>query len=307
MYLVTGGGGFIGSHLAARLVADGAAVRVFDNFSSGSRDNLAAIAANIDVVDGDIRDEVAVRRATSGVEVVFHQAANPSVPRSVADPRTTYDVNVTGTLNILLAARDAACRRVVFASTCAVYGDDPALPKHEGMLPVPVSPYAASKLAGEGLCTVFARVYGLETIALRYFNVFGPRQDPHSPYAAVIPRFLEALRRGESPVVYGDGEQTRDFVYVGNVVEANLRAADSPGVSGKVFNVASGQPVRLNEVLGKLTTLLEVEARAVHEPARAGDIRHSAADVSAAQSALGIEAHVSMEDGLKHVIAEGAL
>jgi UDP-glucose 4-epimerase len=307
MYLVTGGAGFIGSHLAARLVADGAAVRVFDNFSSGSQDNLAAVAANIDVVDGDLRDEAAVRRATGGVEVVFHQAADPSVPRSVADPRTTYDVNVTGTLNVLLAARDAACRRVVFASSCAVYGDDPALPKHEGMLPVPVSPYAASKLAGEGLCTVFARVYELETIALRYFNVFGPRQDPHSPYAAVIPRFLDALRRGESPVVYGDGEQTRDFVYVGNVVEANLRAADSPGISGRVFNVASGQPVSLNEVLGKLAALLGVEARATHEPARAGDIRHSAADVSAARSALGIETSVSLEEGLKHVIAEGTL
>jgi UDP-glucose 4-epimerase len=282
MYLVTGGAGFIGSHLAARLVADRAAVRVFDNFSSGSRDNLAAIAANIDVVDGDIRDEAAIRRATGGVEVVFHQAADPSVPRSVADPRTTYDVNVTGTLNVLLAARDAACRRVVFASSCAVYGDDPALPKHEGMLPVPVSPYAASKLAGEGLCAVFARVNALETIALRYFNVFGPRQDPHSPYAAVIPRFLDALRRGESPVVYGDGEQTRDFVYVGNVVEANMRAADSPGTSGRVFNVASGQPVRFNEVRGKLTALLGVEVRAAYEPARARDIRHSAADVSAA-------------------------
>jgi nucleoside-diphosphate-sugar epimerase len=175
------------------------------------------------------------------------------------------------------------------------------------MLPVPVSPYAASKLAGEGLCTVFARVYELETIALRYFNVFGPRQDPHSPYAAVIPRFLDALRQGESSVVYGDGEQTSDFVYVGNVVEANLRAADSPGTSGRVFNVASGQPVSLNEVLATLAALLGVEARATHEPARAGDIRHSAADVSAARSALGIETYVSLEEGLKHVIAEGTL
>jgi UDP-glucose 4-epimerase len=305
VYLVTGGAGFIGSQLAARLVAGGARVRVFDNFSTGSWDNLAAIAADIDVVEGDLRDEAAVRRATDGVTIVFHQAADASVPRSVVDPRTTYDVNVTGTLNVLLAARDSGCRRVVFASSCAVYGDDPALPKHEGMVPVPVSPYAASKLVGEVLCAVFTRTYGLETVALRYFNVFGPRQNPDSPYAAVIPRFLDALRRGESPVVYGDGEQTRDFVYVATVVEANMRAAEAAGVAGRVFNVASGRPVSINEVLGKLAALLGAEARAVYEPARAGDIRHSAADVRAAQTALGLVTHVSLEQGLMHSVAEG--
>jgi UDP-glucose 4-epimerase len=305
--LVTGGAGFIGSHLAARLVADGKRVRIFDNFSTGSRSNLAAVAGDIEVIEGDLRDEAAVRRATDGVAVIFHQAADPSVPRSIVDPRTTYDVNVTGTLNVLLAARDAGCRRVVFASSCAVYGNDPVLPKHEGMVAAPASPYASSKLAGEELCAVFARAYGLETVALRYFNVFGPRQDPNSPYAAVIPRFLDALRRGESPVVYGDGEQTRDFIPVAGVVEANLRAAVAQGVAGRVFNVASGRPVSLNELLGKLAALLGVEVSAIYEPERAGDIRHSAADVCTAQTVLGFEAQMSLEEGLLQTISDGAL
>ena len=307
MYLVTGGAGFIGSHLTARLVSDGERVRIFDNFSTGSRDNLAAIAGDIEVIEGDLRDEAAVRRATDGVAVIFHQAADPSVPRSIIDPRTTYDVNVTGTLNVLLAARDAGCRRVVFASSCAVYGNDPVLPKHEGMAAAPASPYASSKLAGEELCAVFSRAYGLETVALRYFNVFGPRQDPNSPYAAVIPRFLDALRRGESPVVYGDGEQTRDFIPVVSVVEANLRAAEAQGVAGRVFNVASGRPVSLNELLGKLAALLGVEVSAIYEPERAGDIRHSAADVCIAQTVLGFEAQVSLEEGLLQTMSDGAL
>ena len=222
MYLVTGGAGFIGSHLSARLVGRGDEVRILDDFSGGRAENLAAIADRVETVEGDIRDLDAVRRACVGVRVVFHQAAEVSVARSVADPLGTYAVNVTGTLNLLVAARDAGCARVVFASSAAVYGDGPELPKHERLAPAPCSPYAAAKLAGEELCRLFARAYGLEAVVLRYFNVFGPGQDPASPYAAAIPRLLEALRRGEQPVIYGDGEQSRDFVYVDDVVEANL-------------------------------------------------------------------------------------
>ena len=301
--LVTGGAGFIGSHLAARLVADGERVRALDNFSTGSRDNLAAIGGGVEVVEGDLSDEAAVRRATAGCAVVFHQATEVSVPRSDAGPRACYDANVMGTLNVLLAARDAGCRRVVVVASCAVYGDDPALPKHEGMTPAPVSPYAASKLAGEHLCAVFARAYGLEAVALRYFNVFGPRQDPSSPYAAVVPRFLAALLRGERPVIYGDGEQTRDFVYVADVVAANLLAVAAPGVAGRVFNVASGRSVSLNALLASLARLLGVEALARREPARAGDIRHSASAVAAAATDLGYAPSVAFEEGLARTVA----
>ena len=242
--LVTGGAGFIGSHLADGLVRRADRVRLFDNLSSGAWANVAALGGEVERVEGDLRDEAAVRRAVDGVEVVFHLGADPSVPRSVADPRTCYDVNVTGTLTVLQAARAAGCRRVVFASSCAVYGDDPALPKREAMAPRPGSPYAAAKLAGEELCGVFARLYGLETVALRFFNVYGPRQDPGGPYASVIPRFVDALRRGERPTIYGDGEQTRDFVFVGDVVAANLRAAAAPNAAGGIYNVASGRSVR---------------------------------------------------------------
>jgi UDP-glucose 4-epimerase len=301
--LVTGGAGFIGSHLAADLVAHAAAVRVFDNFATGKRENLTEIHNNLEIITGDLRDEATVRRAVAGAEVVFHHAAEISVPRSIADPRGTYEVNVAGTLNVLLAARDAGCRRVVFASSSAVYGDAPAQPKHEAMLPAPLSPYASSKLAGEELCTVFARAYEVETVALRYFSVFGPRQDPRSPYAAVIPRFVDALLRGEPPTMYGDGEQTRDFIYVANVVEANLRAAEDPAVAGGVFNVASGSEVSLNEVLATLSHLLGVSIAPVHEPDRAGDIRHSVADISAARDRLGYEVAVPFDAGLALTVA----
>lgn len=303
MYLVTGGAGFIGSHLAARLAMRGEAVRIFDNFSTGSETNVAAAGDQVEVMRGDLRDEAAVRRAMNGVSVVFHQAADPSVPRSLDDPRTCYEINVLGTLNVLLAARDAGVRRVVFASSCAVYGDSPVLPKSEQLPPEPASPYAASKLAGEELCAVFTRSWGLETVALRYFNVYGPRQDPQSAYAPVIPRFLQALLRGERPVIYGDGGQTRDFVYVGDVVQANLLAAEAPGVAGRVFNIAAGRSVSLYQLLLLMADLLGVPPKAEHLPPRSGDIRHSAADIRAARQALGYEPMVRLEEGLASTIA----
>jgi UDP-N-acetylglucosamine/UDP-N-acetyl-alpha-D-glucosaminouronate 4-epimerase len=305
MFLITGGGGFVGSHLAERLAREGRRVRVLDNFTTGSRGNLAAVRGDVEVIEGDVRDNAAVRRAVDGVEVVFHQAAEVSVPRSIAEPRATYDVNVGGTLNVLLAARDAGCRRVVFASSSAVYGDGPEQPKRETMAPAPVSPYASSKVAGEHLCAVCGRAYGLETVALRYFNVYGPRQDPNSPYAAVIPRFLAALRRGERPEIYGDGEQTRDFVFIADVVAANLRAAAAPCGNGSAFNVASGHSVTLNALLVVMASLLGTEICPLYRPGRPGDIRHSAADVTAARERLGFSARTSLAEGLASIV--GAL
>ncbi len=302
MYLVTGGAGFIGSHIAARLLQDGHDVRILDNFSTGKRENLDVLRG-AEVIEGDVRDAAAVRRAASGVAAIFHQAAEPSVPRSIADPAGTYDVNLTGTLNVLLAARDAGCPRVVFASTSAVYGDAPEMPKRETMPPAPLSPYAGSKLAGEGLCQVFSRTFGVEAVALRYFNVFGPRQDPNSAYAAVIPRFLDALTAGRRPIIYGDGEQSRDFIYIDNVVDANLRAANATGVGGQAFNVASGSAITLNEMLARLANLIGVESTPVFEPERAGDIRHSLADVTAARAALGFTARVPFDEGLRRTVS----
>jgi len=301
--LVTGGAGFIGSHLAAELLHRGAAVRTFDNLSSGARGNLAAIAGQVEAVDGDLRDVAAVIRATEGIEVVYHLAADASAPRSVADPRTCYDVNVTGTLNLLEAARKAGCRRVVFASSSAVYGDDPILPKRETMIPRPSSPYASSKLAGEDLCAVFGRSYGLETVALRFFNVYGPRQDPNGPYAPVIPRFIAALRRGEPATIFGDGEQTRDFVYVEDVVRALVLAATAPDIVGGPYNVASGMAVTLNRLVSILGDLLAQPPRVHHAPERPGDVRHSAADTSAIRAGLGWEPEISLRTGLSRMLA----
>jgi UDP-glucose 4-epimerase len=302
MYLVTGGAGFIGSHIAARLLRDGHDVRILDNFSTGNRTNLEVLGG-ADVIEGDVRDAATVRRAAVGTAAIFHQAAEPSVPRSIADPAGTYDVNVTGTLHVLLAARDAGCPRVVFASTSAIYGDAPEMPKRETMAPAPLSPYASSKLAGEGLCQVFSRTFGVDAVALRYFNVFGPRQDPNSAYAAVIPRFLDALVSGDRPVIYGDGGQSRDFIYIDNVVDANLRAAEATGVGGMAFNIASGGAITLNEMLAKLAGLLGVEAAPVYEAERVGDIRHSLADVSAARQSLGFDVGVPFADGLQRTVA----
>jgi UDP-glucose 4-epimerase len=297
--LVTGGAGFIGSHLAARLVADGHDVRVLDNFATGRRSNIAAIGGEVELVEGDIQSYERVHNAVSGCEVVLHQGALPSVPRSVQDPLTSNATNVTGTLNVLLAARDSGVGRVVYASSSSIYGANPELPKHEALLPQPISPYAVAKLAGEGFCRSFHEVFELETVALRYFNVFGPRQDPLSQYAAVIPNFITALMNGAQPVVYGDGEQSRDFTYVGNVVDGNLLAMTADDVAGNSYNVAAGERTTLNELLGHIGALVGREPNARYEAPRLGDVKHSQADVSAAARDLGYSPSVSVQDGLR--------
>jgi nucleoside-diphosphate-sugar epimerase len=302
MYLITGGAGFIGSHIATRLVHEGQRVRVLDNLSSGTIRNLAPILADIEFIEGDIRDSAVLQRAMAGVEVVFHEAAEPSVPRSIADPAATFAINVEGTLNVLTAARDRECRRVVFATTCAIYGDAPELPKLESLPPAPLSPYAMSKLTGEHLCAMYTRLYGLETVGLRYFNVFGPRQDPSSAYAAAIPKFLEAMQAGRRPRVFGDGEQSRDFVAVADVVRANLLAAHADGVAGDVFNVASGRSVTINQVLATLGEATGLDATPEYLPARPGDILHSLAEVSRARARLGFQAEVSFRDGVERIV-----
>jgi UDP-glucose 4-epimerase len=300
--LVTGGGGFIGSHLVDRLLADGHDVRVLDNFATGRRENLIHVLEHIEVVEGDLQSYERVHTAVVGCEIVLHQGALPSVPRSVQDPLTSNATNVTGTLNVLLAARDAGVKRVVYASSSSIYGANPELPKHEGLLPQPISPYAVAKLAGEGFCRSFHEVFGLETVALRYFNVFGPRQDPLSQYAAVVPNFISALLEGEQPVVFGDGEQSRDFTYVGNVVEGNVLAMNAEGVAGKPYNIAAGDRTTLNELLRHIGRLMGRQAGARYEDARLGDVKHSQADVSAAERDLGYRANVSVEEGLRITI-----
>ena len=302
MILVTGGAGFIGSHIVRRLLEQGAHVRVFDDFSSGRHSNVADIADEVEIIEGDLRNAGAMTNAARGAEVIYHQGAVPSVPRSVADPRTSLDVGVTGTLNVLLAARDQGARRVVFASSSSVYGDTSEMPKHEGMTPRPLSPYAISKLSAEQLCGVFTRLYGLETVALRYFNVFGPNQDPASAYAAVIPKFIAALRAGRRPTVFGDGEQTRDFTYVDNAVDANLRAVTAEAASGAVYNIASQRAISINRMLELTGELLGLSAGAEYVEPRPGDIRHSLADISAAREALGYEPKVSFEEGLRRTV-----
>jgi UDP-glucose 4-epimerase len=302
MHLVTGGAGFIGSHIAAGLLARGQQVRILDDLSTGKRSNLDLLHGEAEIVEGDIRNPEVARRATQGVETIFHHAAEPSVPRSVADPLHTYDVNVTGTLNLFLAARDAGCRRIVFASSSAVYGDSPEMPKRETMIPGLLSPYASSKLAGEGLCQVFTRSFGLEAVSLRYFNVFGPRQDPNSAYAAVIPRFLSLLTQGKPPVIFGDGEQSRDFIYIDNVVDANLKAAATPGIGGRVFNIASGKSVTLNGMLDELAEIVGTTTHPTYEPERPGDIRHSLADVELARRDLGFSISIPFLEGLRRTV-----
>ena len=309
-YLVTGGAGFIGSHLVARLLAEGAAVRVLDNGATGDFSRLDGLAGDLDCHQGDIRDIADVARAMAGVDRVFHQAAEVSVPRSVADPVGTYAVNVTGTLNVLEAARAAGVRRVVMASTSAVYGDDPEMPKRESITPRPISPYASSKLADEGLSAVYARCFGLATVALRYFNVYGPGQDPAPAYAAVIPKMIDLVRQRRSAVIYGDGEQTRDFVYVGDVVEANLLAMTSPhasggGLAGGVYNIASGGGISLNRMLDLIGDVFGRELVAEYLPERAGDIRHSVADASLAAERLGFRATTPFAEGLRRTMAAG--
>jgi UDP-glucose 4-epimerase len=299
--LVTGGAGFIGSSIARALLARGDQVRVLDNFSSGRRENLQDLAG-VEVLEGDILDDAALARAVRGVSLIFHQAAIPSVPRSVADPLPTNDANVTGTLKVLQAARQAGTRRVVYAASSSAYGDTPTLPKVETMATVPLSPYAVAKLAGELYCRAFHKVYGLETVALRYFNVFGPRQDPQSQYAAVIPRFATAALKGEPAVIYGDGEQSRDFCFIENVVAANLLAAQAGDAAGRVFNVACGEAVSLNQVLAQLEQIVGHPIERRHEPARSGDVRHSLADISAARDILKYQPLVTFAQGLHKTV-----
>lgn len=300
--LVTGGAGFIGSHIATRLLETGRDVRVIDNFATGRRSNLAHLVGEVDVVEGDIRNLGELRGAVHGCDAIVHLAAVPSVPRSIADPATSHEANATGTLNVLMAARDAGASRVVFASSSSIYGSAAELPKHEGLTPLPISPYAVSKLAGESYCRSFYQVYGLETVALRYFNVFGPRQDPQSEYSAVIPRFIWAYRHGEPPVIYGDGEQSRDFTYVENVVRANLAALEVKAIGGRVYNIACGHRITLNELAESLRREVGCDVEPVHGPDRAGDVRHSMADISRARSELGYEPAVSLEDGVRMTV-----
>src|SRR5947209_6725674 len=300
-YLVTGSAGFIGSHVAETLLRQGAVVRVFDNLATGRQRNIEALKklqGELEIIFGDLRDRDAVREAVAGVEVVFHQAALASVPRSIADPVTSLEININGTQNVLQAARDAGVRRVVYASSSSIYGNTPTLPKHEQMQPHPVSPYAIHKLTGELLCQAFTSIYGLETVALRYFNVFGPRQDPTSEYAAVIPRFLTALIQKQRPIVFGDGEQTRDFTYIANVVQANLLAATSPDAVGYAMNIGCGEQVSLNTVLHLAGELLGVTPDVEYREPRPGDVRDSLADISLAQRLLGYKPTIGFGEGL---------
>jgi UDP-glucose 4-epimerase len=301
--LVTGGAGFIGSHLVDALLAEGWRVRVLDDLSSGREANLADALPRIDFVRGDLRDPATRERCLAGVDVVFHQGAVPSVPRSVAEPLRTHDVNSNGTLGVLEAARHAGVRRVVYAASSSAYGDTVELPKTESMPANPRSPYALQKWTGEAYCRLYADLYGLETVALRYFNVFGPRQDPKSEYAAVVPRFAVACLRGEPAVIYGDGRQTRDFTYVADAVRANLLAAESPKASGSVLNVAGGKRVSLLELLEAIAGICGTTIPPRHEPGRAGDVRDSLADLTRARDLLGYEPQVSLGEGLARTVA----
>jgi UDP-glucose 4-epimerase len=300
--LVTGGAGFIGGHLVAGLLAEGWQVRVLDDFSSGRESNLADVASEIELVRGDVRDEAALARCVTGVEVVFHQAAIASVPVSVAEPLRTHAVNVDGTLFVLEAARRAGVRRVVFAASAAYYGDGPELPKREDLEPRPLSPYALHKHAGELYCRLYTQLYRLEAVALRYFNIFGPRQDPRSEYAAVIPRFIEAALAGTGATIFGDGEQTRDFAYVGDAVRANLLAADAERAPGAVINVATGRETSLNTLWRIIRELTGVRADARHAEPRVGDVRESVADVSRARELLGFAPAVDLREGLRRTV-----
>lgn len=301
-FLVTGGGGFIGSNITRELLAQGEQVRVLDNFATGRRENLAGLEGQIELHELDIRDLEALRLAFDGVDYVLHQAALPSVPRSVNDPISSTEVNVNGTLNVLLAARDAGCKRVVLASSSSVYGANPALPKQEDMRPLPISPYAASKLTTEAYAAACTHVYGLETVCLRYFNVFGPRQDPTSQYAAVIPLFATAMLQGKQPTIFGDGEQSRDFTYVGNVIQANLKAAKAPGAGGIACNVACGERVSLNQLVAYLNDIIGSDIAPLYQADRPGDVKHSLADISLARERLGYEPEVSFREGLERVV-----
>ena len=301
--LVTGGAGFVGSHIAAALTSAGARVRIIDDLSTGYRENINEIGGDVDFVQGSVADETVLRRALEDVELVFHEAAIPSVPRSVENPRQTHIASVDSTFSLLLAAKEQGVRRIVYAASSSAYGDQPTLPKVETMLPEPLSPYAVAKLVGEYYSQVFSRVYGLETVSLRYFNVFGPRQDPSSHSSGVISRFIAALLSGERPVIYGNGEQSRDFTYIANVVEANLKAAETTKGIGAVINIANGERISLNDLLREIQQLTgKTEVTVDYQPPRAGDVMHSLADITRARELLGFEPRVGLREGLQKTI-----
>jgi UDP-glucose 4-epimerase len=302
MALVTGGAGFIGSHLVEGLLQHGWSVRVLDDFSSGNEENLAATCDRIDLLRGDVRDTAVLARAVVGADVIFHLAAIASVPRSVEEPFDTHDVNLNGTVRLLEAARDAGVRRVVFAASAAIYGEGEELPKREEMAPDPASPYALQKYAGECYCAFFSRFHGLETVSLRYFNVYGPRQSPGSAYASVVPLFVQACLKGDAARIDGDGKQTRDFVFVGDVVRANLLAADTAGISGITMNVASGRSTSVNQLLATIQEITGAHVLPKHTEARQGDVRHSRADVGRARQQLGFEPNTTLQEGLRDTV-----
>jgi UDP-glucose 4-epimerase len=303
LYLVTGGAGFIGSSIAEALIHKGERVRILDDFSSGRRENMASLPGRVELIEGTIVDPATVTRAMEGVQIVFHQAAIPSVQRSVENPQATMLSGVQGTTVVLDTARRTGVRRVIFAGSSSAYGDTPTLPKIETMEPRPLSPYASSKLAGEHLMRIFSELYGIETLTLRYFNVFGPRQDPKSEYAAVIPKFLTAALRGHRPIVFGDGEQTRDFCYIDNVVDANLLAADTAkSLRGEIINIACGERTSLNQLLACLGELSGTPLRPEYRPTRPGDVRDSLADIRAARALIGFEPGVDVREGLKRTL-----
>jgi len=304
LYLITGIGGFIGSSLARALLSRGEQVRGVDNFCTGKRENLADILDRIDFHEADIVDLAAMHKACAGVDFVLHQAAIPSVPKSVLDPLGSNQANVDGTVNVLIAARDAKVKRLVYAASSSAYGDTPTLPKREDMKPDPISPYAVAKLASEHYLISFYRCYQLETVALRYFNIFGPRQDPSSPYSGVLAKFITAMLRGEQPSIYGDGEQSRDFTYIDNAVEANLLACKAPAakVAGQMFNVATGRRVSLNETFKLLQPLTSYKGQPKYGPERGGDIKHSLADISKAEAGLGYKPKIDFEEGLRRTV-----
>jgi UDP-glucose 4-epimerase len=300
-YVVTGGAGFIGSHIVEELLRRNERVTLIDNFSTGNRGNVRPFE-KAEIIDSDLSEAKNLTQILKGSDYVIHQAAIPSVPKSMIDPVRSHKANVNGTLQLLVACREAGVKRVVYASSSSLYGDSPTLPKHEGMAPNPLSPYGAQKLFGEMYCQVFTKAYGLETVSLRYFNVFGPRQDATSQYSGVLALFIPAVLQGRRPTIYGDGEQSRDFTYVKNVVDANLQACKAPGVAGQVFNVACGDRITVNSMLREINRITGKDIAPIHADARAGDIKHSQADITLAKERLGYQAKVSFEEGLRHTI-----
>ena len=301
-YVVTGGAGFIGSHIVEELLLRNEKVTLIDNFSTGNRENVKPFEGKAQIVDTDLGQPNNLTQILKGADYVIHQAAIPSVPKSIIDPVKSHQANVNGTLQLLVACREAGVKRVVYASSSSLYGDSPTLPKHEGMMPNPLSPYGAQKLFGEMYCQVFTKSYGLETVSLRYFNVFGPRQDATSQYSGVLALFIPAVLQGRRPTIYGDGEQSRDFTYVKNVVDANLLACKAPGVGGQVFNVACGDRITVNSILQQINKITGKDVSPIYADPRAGDIKHSHADITLAKERLGYQAKVGLEEGLRHTI-----